>query len=238
MHRFDNLGILELFTLLHMLDSLIAVIANEGGQRSLQASLLCQNLRMSFSQILPILNRDRRCKSHGSLVVAQAELDLAVLAELTCAQEVISCLVQPVFLLCIRCVCHLHACRILKLDCFCRGHFGELSHMNDLVLRNVLLLLTLAGHELERVCELLLTVGEIKEFVEGQHLVQLVRELIALGPRDELVGTLTAKFERSFRSKSVFWSVDHSKLRIVILLRSQEVYFERLYKAIDRECSN
>ena len=218
MHRFDNLGILELFTLLHMLDSLIAVIANEGGQRSLQASLLCQNLRMSFRQILPILNRDRRCKSHGSLVVAQAELDLAVLAELTGAQEVVSCLVQPVFFLCICCVCHLHACRILELDCFCRGNFSQLSHVNDLVLRDILLLLTLASHELERVCELLLAVREIEEFIKGQHLIQLVLELIALGPRDELVSTLAAKFERSFRSKSVFRSVDHSKLRIFILL--------------------
>ena len=82
-----------------MLYRLITVVAYKSSEWCVKASLFREYLSVSLSQVLPIFNRDCRSKSHRLLVAAEAKLDLAVLAELASAQEVVCCLVQSVLLL-------------------------------------------------------------------------------------------------------------------------------------------
>jgi len=206
-----------------MLNRLIAVIADQRSQWCLHTALLCQHLCVPLCQILPILNRHSRSKRHRLLVVAEAELNLAVLSELAGAEKVIGHLLQSLFLLRVRCVRHLHTCCVLQFDGFGLGYAGELGHMNYFIIRNIELLAAFAGDELERVSELLLPLRHVEELVESEHLVQLVLELVTLGPGDEFVSSLTAEFECALRRECILRSVHHGELALVVLLRCQEI---------------
>ena len=90
--------------------------------------------------------------------------------------------------------------------------------MYHLIISNILLLLNLTSDELKSICELLLTVSQIEELVEGQHLFQLILKLVALGPGDQFMRTFAAQLECTLRRKSVLRSVNHGELGLVKLL--------------------
>ena len=67
-----------------MFNGLVNIVANDCSKGRLKTPLLCQHLCMTLRQVLPVLNRDRWSKCHGLLIVAESELDLTVLTELSC----------------------------------------------------------------------------------------------------------------------------------------------------------
>ena len=97
--------------------------------------------------------------------------------------------------------------------------------MNDLIISNILLLINFTSNKLKCVRKFLLTIGKIEEFIEREHLIYLIRKLVTLSPRDQLMRTFTTQFKSTLRCKSVFWCVNHCQLFIVKLLCCQEVDF-------------
>ena len=89
LHSLDDFSILILFSLAHQANRLLNSVTHQTREWCLQASLLRQDLCMSVSHILPILNRYWWGKCHCFLVVAKLELYLTVLAELARPQEVV-----------------------------------------------------------------------------------------------------------------------------------------------------
>ena len=200
-----------------MFNGLVNIVANDRSDGRLQTPLLCQHLCMTLRQVLPVLNRDRWSKCHGLLIVAESELDLTVLTELSRTQEVVCSLSKSVFLLGVDGVDHSHSLRILKFYGLGSRNFGKLCDMDHFILRNICNLLAFTSDLLECVIEFLLAILHREEFIESKHLIKFIGELVALGPRDEFVGALAAQLEGSFSRKRVLGCIDH--LHLVLIKR-------------------
>ena len=71
------------------------------------------------------------------------------------------------------------------------------------------LLCGLSCQKFQCINKFFLTFRVREKFMESQHLVQLISELITLSPGDEFVRPLATQFERAFRCESVLWGVNH-----------------------------
>jgi len=79
--------------------------------------------------------------------------------------------------------------------------------MNDLILGNFVNGTRFASHKSESVRELMHAIAMRKKFIESQHLVKFIHELIFLSFFNKFVCFGAAKFESAFRRKSILWSV-------------------------------
>ena len=238
LHSLDNFSILVLFSLTHQADSLLNSVTNQTREWCLQASLLRQDLCMSVSHILPVLNRYWWGKCHCFLVVAKLELYLTVLAELARPQEVVCSLLQAVFFAGVCSVCHRHALGVLELDSFVSRCFCELCHMDHSIVCDCIEVDWLTCDKFKDVQELSLAFLQVKELIEAEHLFELVWELAVYRFLDDFVRPRTAKFERAFRCECVLRSVDHWELWVIQLCHGQKVDLEWLDEALKAECSD
>ena len=157
---------------------------------------------------------------------------------MTCIKKVVSGFLETLLFFSVCRIDHCHTCRGLKFDCFSSCNLCHLRNVNDLILGNFVKWTRFASQKLKRVCELMHSLAIRKEFIESQHLVKFIYELVFLSFPDKLVSFRAAKFESAFCSEGVFWSVQKAKLGFIKSFGRQEVDFQRLNEAIDNKRPN